>query len=177
MPDVWLLGRTSAASTAGRSYKIQSVSCVQRRPSQRSRRKLNPLMVAARNRRGIWRTPFRSRTLAASKDGDDMVIPKIECLALLRLPIVSLINTGYSSARSTDMIQHGFGDLEANAQPLKAGRQCPAKIVQTPTHQLSVSLSFHSPFFRLQTRRSAITQQSPGNHRGGNCRQGTKTVA
>lgn len=68
MPGVWLLGRTSAASTPGRSYRIQSVSCVQGRPGQRSHRKLKPLMVTARTRRGIWPTPFGSRILVATKD-------------------------------------------------------------------------------------------------------------
>ncbi|WP_156170878.1 hypothetical protein [Croceicoccus naphthovorans] len=48
-----------------------------------------------------------------------MIIPGIECLALLVLPIVALVDAGDSGTRSADVVENGFGDFKPNAKPLK----------------------------------------------------------
>lgn len=45
---------------------------------------------------------------------------------------MTLVNSGNSRARSANVVEDCFGDLKANTQPLKAGRQRPSEVVQAP---------------------------------------------
>ena len=66
------------------------------------------------------------------KNRDDMIIPEIKRRALLKLPVMPLIDPRHASPRSADMVQNCLGDFEANAQPLKSGSERSAKVVQPP---------------------------------------------
>ncbi|MCC6479847.1 MAG: hypothetical protein IT552_11635 [Sphingomonadaceae bacterium] len=60
-----------------------------------------------------------------------MIIPKIEGLALLDLPIMPLINASDAGARAAHVVQHGLGDFEADSKALKTCCERPAKIMQS----------------------------------------------
>jgi hypothetical protein len=74
-----------------------------------------------------------------------MIVPKIERLALFGLPIVSLIDASYPSARSAYMIQHGFGDFEPDTQPLKTRRECSAKVMKPPRRNRAAAIFGDQP--------------------------------
>lgn len=66
------------------------------------------------------------------EDCNDLIIPKAERFALLRLTVVPLIYASGSGTRAAYMVQDGFSDLRTHAQPLEASRERPAKVMKRP---------------------------------------------
>ena len=84
-------------------------------------------------------------SIGLGENRNDMIIPEVERLPLLGLPVMPLIDTGDPGARPADMIQHRFGDFKANAQPLKSGSERSAKIMQPPgSNRIAAILGNHS---------------------------------
>lgn len=68
----------------------------------------------------------------APKNIGNMLVPKVERLALFCFPIMPLVYSSDPGARAAHMVEDGFRNLEANPEPLKARRKGSAKVVQSP---------------------------------------------
>ncbi len=61
-----------------------------------------------------------------------MSIPLFQRLSLFFFPVMALIDSRHTCARSADMVEYGFGNFESHPQSLEPRCEGPAKVVKPP---------------------------------------------